>query len=169
LTETTWTEEDTTNALRQWLTEEPASALVTVTAQDIARYAIAIGASDPLHFDRATGQAKGHAGVLAPDTFYLSLRTSAFSLVPTERLHDEGTPLAGIPPISYQSAMAGETKVMLRRRFVADELVQVSCTRVGVARKQGRSGALTFVEYRYDYATPGGDAIATEHFTRIFR
>jgi hypothetical protein len=158
-----------TDALRQWLAEEPAATLVTVTAQDIARFAIAIGASDPLHFDPAAGRAQGHAGVVAPDTFYLSLRTSAFGLVPRERLHDEGTPLAGIPPITYQTAMAGETRAVLHRRFVADEPVRVTCARTGATRKLGRSGPLTFVEYRYDYATPAGEAIATEHFTRIFR
>lgn len=142
---------------------------MTVTAQDIARFAIAIGASDPLHFDPAAARARGYADVVAPASFYLSLRTGAFSLVPQEQLHEEGTLRAGIPPIRYQTAMAGETRVELNRPFVAGERVRVTCTRVKATRKQGRSGALTFVEFRYDYATEAGEPIAVEHFTRVFR
>jgi len=158
-----------TDALQHWLAEEPASTVVTVSAQDIARFAIAVGASDLLHFDAAAAQAQGYADVVAPDTFYLALRTSAFNLVRQDRLDDEGTPRAGIPPIAYQTAMAGETTVVLHRRFVAGEPVRVTCTREKAAEKQGRSGTLTFIEFRYDYATEAGDPIATEHFTRIFR
>jgi hydroxyacyl-ACP dehydratase HTD2-like protein with hotdog domain len=91
------------------------------------------------------------------------------SLVRQERLHEEGTPGAGIPPIAYQTAMAGETTVVLHRRFVAGEPVRVTCTREKATQKQGRSGALTFIEFRYDYVAGAGEPIATEHFTRIFR
>jgi acyl dehydratase len=158
-----------TDALQHWLAEEPVSTVVTVSAQDITRFAIAIGAADPVHFDAATARAQGYAGVVAPDTFYLSLRTGAFNLVPQEHLHEEGTSRAGIPPIVYQTAMAGQTRVVLYRRFVAGESVRVTCTREKAAQKQGRSGVLTLIDFRYDYTTEAGDPIATEHFTRIFR
>jgi acyl dehydratase len=158
-----------TDVLQRWLAEGPVSTVVTVSAHDIARFAIAVGASDPLHFDAAAARAQGYADLVAPDTFYLSLRTSAFNLVPQKQLHEEGTALAGIPPIAYQTAMAGETKVVLHRRFVAGESVRVTCTREKATEKQGRSGALIFIDFRYDYATEAGDPIATEHFTRIFR
>jgi acyl dehydratase len=157
------------DALGQWLREPPTSTTVTVSSQDIARFAIAIGASDPVHFDPATARAQGYADVAAPDTFYLSLRTGAVNLVPHDRLHEEGTSQADIPPISYQMAMAGQTRVTLYRRFVAGDRVRVTCTREQATQKQGRSGALTFIDFRYDYATGPGDPIATEHFTRIFR
>jgi acyl dehydratase len=159
----------TTSALQDWLAEQPAVVTVLVSAQDIARFAIAVGASDPVHFDADQARARGYPGVVAPDLFYLCLRTGAFNLVPQDSLHEEGTSLAGIPPIGYQAAMAGETKVTLYRRFTAGEQVRVSCQRERASQKQGRSGPLTFVEFRYDYATPAGELIATEHFTRIFR
>jgi len=158
-----------TDALQHWLSQEPKSTVLTVSPEDIARFAIAIGASDPLHFDAASARAQGYADVAAPDTFYLSLRTGAFNLVPRELLHDEGTSQADIPPIGYQTAMAGQTRVTLHRRFVAGDRVRVTCTREKATRKQGRSGALTFIDFRYDYTTESGDPIATEYFTRIFR
>jgi len=158
-----------TSALQDWLAQEPASVMVPVSSQDIARFAIAIGASDPVHFDADSARAQGYPDVVAPDLFYLCLRTGAFNLVPQDSLHDEGTSLRDIPPIEYQTAMAGETKVTLYRRFVAGEPVLVTCRRERAIRKEGRSGPLTLVEFRYDYATEAGQLIATENFTRIFR
>lgn len=159
----------TTDAVQRWLSQEPTSTVVTVSSQDIARFAIAIGASDPVHFDSASAQARGYTDVAAPDTFYIALRTGALNLVPQDHLHEEGTALADIPPIEYQTAMAGQTRVSLHRRFVAGERVRVTCTREKVTEKQGRSGALTFIDFRYDYVTESGEPIATEYFTRIFR
>lgn len=158
-----------TDALQQWLSQEPRSTVMTVSSQDVARFAIAIGASDPLHFDAASARAQGYADVAAPDTFYLSLRTGALNLVAPDLLHEEGTPKSDIPPIGYQTAMAGQTRVTLHRRFVAGDRVRITCTREKATRKQGRSGALTFIDFRYEYTTESGDPIATEYFTRIFR
>ena len=156
-------------ALREWLNEQPKSVVVPVSSRDIAKFAIATGATDAAHFDAHVARERGYPDVVAPDLFYLSLRTAAFNVVPQDELHEEGTSLADIPPIEYQIAMAGETKVTLHRRFVAGEPVRVTCTRENATSKQGRSGILTFIEFRYDYATEAGDPIATERFTRIFR
>jgi acyl dehydratase len=158
-----------TAALQEWLSEEPKSVLVPVSSQDVAKFAIATGATDAAHFDAGVARERGYPDVVAPDMFYLSLRTGAFNVVPQDQLHEEGTSLADIPPIEYQTAMAGGTKVTLHRQFVAGEAVRVTCTRENASTKQGRSGILTFIEFRYDYATEAGEPIATEHFTRIFR
>ena len=158
-----------TSALREWLNEAPKSVMVPVSSQDVAKFAIATGARDAVHFDADIARERGYRDVVGPDLFYLSLRTSSFNVVPQQRLHEEGTSLADIPPIEYETAMAGETEVTLHRRFVAGEPVRVTCTREKATTKQGRSGALTFVEFRYEYATAAGIPIVTEHFTRIFR
>lgn len=155
--------------LEDWLAVKLPPVVLRVSAQDIARFAVAIGASDPAHFDRDSARACGYENVVAPDLFFLALRTGVFNVVPQDCLHEEGTSLRDIPPIDYITAMAGETKVILYRRFVADEPVVVSCRREKATRKDGRSGPLILVGLRYDYATQAGELLATEHFTRIFR
>lgn len=158
-----------TSALSEWLDEAPRSVIVPVSSQDIAKFAIATGATDAAHFDADVARERGYPGVVAPDLFYLSLRTSSFNVVPQRQLHEEGTSLADIPPIEYQTAMAGATEVTLHRRFVAGEPVRVTCTREQATTKPGRSGVLTLIVFRYEYTTAAGAPIATEHFTRIFR
>jgi hydroxyacyl-ACP dehydratase HTD2-like protein with hotdog domain len=99
----------------------------------------------------------------------VSLRTSVFNLVPADQLHDEGTPLRDIPPLVFSQAMAGESAAELYRPFVAGD--DVTCSRAveAVSTKQGRSGALTFVRFRYRYTGADDQPIAVEDFTRIFR
>lgn len=143
--------------------------VVPVSSQDIAKFAVAVGASDRAHFDEEVARERGYPAVVAPDLFYLSLRTGAFNVIPREQLHDEGTAQDDVPPIEYQTAMAGETKVVLHRPFVAGESVRVTSTRLNATTKQGRSGLLTFIEFRFDYVTQSNEPIVTEHFTRIFR
>lgn len=156
-------------ALREWLSEAPKSVIVPVSSRDIAKFAIATGATDPAHFDADVARERGYPDVAAPDLFYLSLRTGSFNVVPQRHLHEEGTSAADIPPIEYQTAMAGETEVTLHRPFIAGEQVRVTCTREEATTKQGRSGVLTFIKFRYEYTTVAGDPIVTEQFTRIFR
>lgn len=155
--------------LREWLNEAPQSVIVPVSSQDIAKFAIATGATDTAHFSADVSRERGYPDVMAPDLFYLSLRTSSFNVVPQRQLHEEGTSLADIPPIEYETAMAGETEVTLHRPFVAGEPVRVTCTREKATMKQGRSGVLTLIEFRYEYTTASGGPIVTEHFIRIFR
>lgn len=157
------------SVLREWLNEAPKSVIVPVSSQDIAKFAIATGATDAVHFDADVARERGYPDVVAPDLFYLSLRTSSFNVVPQRQLHEEGTSLADIPPIEYETAMAGETEVTLHRPFVAGEPVRVTCTRQDATTKPGRSGILTFITFRYEYTTAEGEPIVTEHFTRIFR
>lgn len=156
------------DALERWLGEEPAPVTVTVSPQDIARFAVAIGATDPSHFDDEAARARGHPSIVAPDLFYLSLRTGTSNLVPQHDLHEEGTARRDIPPFPYRTAMAGSSRVVLNRRFLAGETVGVECRRVHAARKEGRSGPLTFVTFLYRYTDAQGTPIATEQFTRIF-
>lgn len=155
--------------LAEWPGAARTSRTVTVTPHDIARFAVAIGATDDVHFDAAAARARGYADVVAPDLYYVALRTGVFHLVPQDELHDEGTPLRDIPPISFRQAMAGETTAELHRPFVAGDVV--TCTRhaESVVRKEGRSGTLTFVRFEYRYADAAGEPYAVEHFTRIFR
>lgn len=157
------------DALREWLEAIPTPVEVTVTRAEISRFAVAVGADDPMHFDPVAARAAGYPDVVAPDLYYLALRTGAFSVLPRPELHEDGTPLRDVPPIEFRRAMAGETTAELRRQFVAGETVVVSSRRVGVRRKEGRSGPLTFVDFEFRYTDTAGEPVAVERFTRVFQ
>lgn len=158
-----------TQAMDQWMARPPDVATVYVGSQDIARFALAIGATDRAHFDAAVARSRGFPDVVAPALFYVSLRTGVFNLVPPEELHAEGTPARDIPPIPFTQAMAGETRADLHRPFVAGDLVTCSRRATAATEKVGRSGKLTFIEFEFHYADSDAAPIATEYFTRIFR
>jgi acyl dehydratase len=157
------------DALQAWVDASALVRHVHLDRKDIVRFAVATGETNPIHFEPSAARAAGFTDVVAPALFYVSLRTSVFNLVPADQLHDEGTPLRDIPPLSFAQAMAGETNAELHRPFVAGD--DVTCSRVvdSVSTKQGRSGTLTFIRFRYDYTGADGKPIAVEHFTRIFR
>ena len=157
------------DALATWVQRPAEVRSVCISRQDIARFAIAIGATDQVHFSPAEARQRGFADVVAPPLFYISLRTGVFNLVQQDQLHEEGTPLVDIPPIDFRQAMAGETSAELYRPFVAGDVV--ACTRQAVSsfHKEGRSGTLTFVEFEYRYTDERDSPIAVERFTRIFR
>jgi acyl dehydratase len=155
--------------LQAWADASSLVLHVHLDRKDIVRFAVATGETNPIHFDPAAARAAGFADVVAPPLFHVSLRTSVFNLVPADQLHDEGTPLRDIPPLAFSQAMAGESAAELYRPFVAGD--DVTCSRVveAISTKQGRSGALTFVRFRYEYTGADEQPIAVENFTRIFR
>ena len=155
--------------LRAWIDAPPLLAHVRIDRKDIVRFAIATGETDPIHFEPDAARAAGHADVVAPPLFYVSLRTGVFNMVPAGELHAEGTPLRDIPPLRFTQAMAGETTAELHRPFVAGDEVTGSRRVESTFTKQGRSGTLTFIRFEYRYADADDRPIAVEHFTRIFR
>lgn len=160
---------DEDEALATWAGQPPLVRTVVIGRQDIARFAVAAGATDAAHVDPVVARSRGFPDVVAPPLFYVALRTGVFNLVPQDELHEEGTPLRDIPPIAFRQAMAGETVAELFRPFVAGDVV--TCTRrvESTARKEGRSGPLTFITFEYRYVDTDDVSIAVEHFTRIFR
>lgn len=159
----------TSEAMRRWLAQPPEVRSITVSGQDIARFALAVGASDPAHFDSDVARSRGYADVIAPTLYYVALRTNVFNLVPSAELHDEGTPRRDIPPLVFTQAMAGGTQAQLFRPFVAGERVRCSRQATSMSAKTGRSGPLTFIDFRFEYVDSGSGPIAIERFTRVFR
>ena len=160
---------DLEQELQAWVDAPPLEAQVRIDRKDIVRFAFATGETDPIHFDADAARAAGHADVVAPPLFYVTLRTGVFNQVPAGELHAEGTPLREIPPLTFTQAMAGETAAELHRPFVAGDDVRCSRRVESTFTKQGRSGPLTFLRFEYRYADAEDRPIAVEHFTRIFR
>ena len=155
--------------MEAWAREPAPSRTVVVDRKDIQRFAVATGAKDPVHFDPVEARNQGYRDIIAPPLFYVSLRTSIFNLVHQDELHEEGTPLDGLPPIEFSQAMAGETRAELHMPFQAGD--EVTCTRSvhDMYEKQGRSGPLVFVVFEYRYADIQEEPFVLEYFTRIFR
>lgn len=91
----------------------PPSGPYAVTAQDIAAFAAAVGATDPVHTDDAAARAAGYAGVIAPATMavkYEQLCSRAYV----------ADPEAGI---DYSRVVHGEQSFVHHRPITAgDEL-----------------------------------------------
>lgn len=156
-------------AMQTWAAEPSPVRSVRIDRKDIQRFAVATRITDPVHLDPEVARSRGYADVVAPPLFYVTLRTSVYNLVPLDRLHEEGTPLDGLPPMEFTQAMAGETRAHLHKPFVAGDTVDCTRSVADMFEKQGRSGALTFVQFEYRYADTDGEPFVVEYFTRIFR
>ena len=153
---------------RAWAAREYPVVEVPITARDIAKFAHATGESDPVYFDADAARAAGYPDVVAPQMFYLVLRSEPYHLRPRGELERDGSASEDIPPLSVTRAMAGETQLEFSGRFVAGDVVTCSKRLVDMTEKQGRSGALVLLhfEYRYDV---DGRTVVVERFTRIMR
>lgn len=58
-----------TDEARSWADREYPTRDFLVDARDIAKYADAIGAEDPIHFDKTSAVSAGYRDVVAPPMF----------------------------------------------------------------------------------------------------
>jgi len=158
-----------TDKMQEWAARAPDVRDVRVDRKDIQRFAIATRASDPIHHDPEYARALGHRDVVAPLLFFVSLRTGVYNQVPQDALHEEGTPLADVPPMEFSQAMAGETDADLHKPFVGGDLVTCSRRVTGLSEKMGSRGLITFAQFEYTYSDSDGDPFVVERFTRLFQ
>ncbi|WP_394215673.1 MaoC family dehydratase N-terminal domain-containing protein [Brachybacterium vulturis] len=124
----------------------PAGPVHTVSAAKIAEFARATGATSPLHTDPDAARRAGHAGVLAPPTFLVSLAQA------TEAQYIED-PEAGI---DFSRVVHGEETFTLHRPVVAGDQLVPTLTVEGVRA----AGGHTMVTTRVDLADPTGAEVA---------
>lgn len=153
---------------REWAQRKFPPVEVPITARDIAKFAHATGETDPMYFDAEAARAAGYQDVVAPQLFYLVLRSEPYHLRPRSELAPDGSATEDIPPLAVTRAMAGETELTFAGRFVAGDVVACHKRVVDLNEKQGRSGALVLLhfEYRYDVEDR---TVVLERFTRILR
>ncbi|MEV0663650.1 MaoC family dehydratase N-terminal domain-containing protein [Actinomadura luteofluorescens] len=140
-----------------------------VARADIARFALAIGARDPIHFDPETARAQGHPDVVAPLGFYVAIRLQSQNLVPLDELDTDGVSPGLTPPSRATRIMAGDTRARFHRRIHAGDVITLTTAISGVQEKQGRSGPLILVSYSLEYADRGGEAVVSETYARVLR
>jgi acyl dehydratase len=140
-----------------------------VARADIAKFALAVGARDPIHFDVESARAQGHPDVVAPLGFYVAVRLQSQNLVPLDELNADGVSPGLTPPSRASKIMAGDTRARFHRRIRAGDVITLSTTISGIQEKQGRSGPLILVSYSLEYTAQGGEAVVSETYARVLR
>jgi acyl dehydratase len=158
-----------TEEARRWADRTYPDVEFTVDARDIAKYAVAIGADDPIHFEREAAVEAGYRDVVAPSMFCYVIRMQAYNLVTKDRLEPDGSPSDDVPPLETKRAMAGETNLEILAPVTAGDVITVSKNLVDMYEKSGRSGPLVFVDMEYVFTNSHGEQVARERFTRIYR
>ena len=158
-----------TEEARRWADREYPTFDFTVDARDIAKYAQAIEADDPIHFDKSVAIAAGFRDVVAPPMFPYVIRMQTYNLVGRDRLEEDGSPSDDVPPLPTRRAMAGEISIEVGEPVTASDTITVEKRLVDMYEKEGRSGPLVFVEMEFVFTNQDGDMVTRERFTRIYR
>ena len=124
----------------------PAGPVHTVSAAKIAEFARATGATSPLYTDPEAAREAGHAGLVAPPTFLVSLAQA------TEAQYVQD-PAAGI---DFSRVVHGEETFTLHRPVVAGDRLVPTLTVEAVRA----AGGHTMVTTRVDLADPDGTEVA---------
>ena len=133
----------------------PPSGPYAVSAEDIAAFAAAVGATDPVHTDVEAARAAGYADVIAPPTMAVIWEQRSSRAYVAD-------PEAGI---DYSRVVHGAASFAHHRPIVAgDELT--ATTRVDAIRQAGGHSMITVVT---DLADAGGAPVCTASSTIVVR
>ena len=138
-----------------------------VTNHDIAKFARAIGAENPIYFDEAAALSSGRNSIVAPPSYYISLGLTRGRILPRNALGVDGLPMS--EPLSGAKIMAGETHVRFTGEIRAGDTIAVHQTLRDVYFRDGRDGRLTFMVYRRRYVAQARGMVVDELYTRFGR
>lgn len=133
----------------------PPGPVHTVSAAKIGEFARATGATSPLHTDPEAARAAGHADVVAPPTFLVSLAQE------TEAQYIED-PEAGI---DFSRVVHGEEGFTLHRPVVAGDRLVPTLTVESVRAAGGNAMVAT----RVDLADEAGAEVASVRSMLVLR
>jgi hydroxyacyl-ACP dehydratase HTD2-like protein with hotdog domain len=139
------------------------------TATEIARFALAIGATDLRHLDAASARAAGYPDVVAPLSYYMVIRHGAQFPHSLADLRPDGTWDALDVPSRATRRMAGDDSVEFMRQICAGDRITLATTLVAVAEKDGRSGPFATLSFELDYRDASNEPVALEHYVRILK
>jgi acyl dehydratase len=126
-----------------------------VTRNDIRRFALAIGDTNPAYLDPEAAKALGHRDVVAPPTFLISASTG-----------DAGGGFIGDPELGLNYAMVvhGEERFEFHRPVYAGDVL-MTVTKVADIKDAGRNELMTLV----GEVTSNGEKVATVTNTIVSR
>ncbi|MFD9552373.1 MaoC family dehydratase N-terminal domain-containing protein [Nocardia salmonicida] len=140
-----------------------------VSRADIAKFALAIGAREPLYFDAEAARARGFADCVAPLGYHVAIRMSGPNLIPLHELGGDGVSTEGIPPSRASRVMAGTTTARFHRRITAADLITVRTKISDIVEKQGKTRPLILVTYALDYSDQHGSPVVAERYSRVLQ
>ena len=156
-----------TEEARRWIGRAYPDEEFTATRDSIRRFAYATRESNPIHFDRDAARAAGYPDVIAPPMYYTVLRTAPYHTVPLDALGKDGFTEGDLPPIAFTRGMAGESQVRWYAPIVAGDLMRTKKKLADIYVKKGRSGALVFLVFEFEFRRESGELAVTERFVRV--
>ena len=146
-------------------------SLGTLDATTIGRYAMTIGATDPVHYDRDAARAAGHADVVAPPNLLAAVVEWGVG-TPEANLRPDGTPIGGELPLGDELGLrvmgAGEEMELLNPVTAGTDLV-LETTLDAVTPKQTRSGPCVFVTTSNTFLSADGTELNRNRRTVVLR
>jgi acyl dehydratase len=126
-----------------------------VTRNDIRRFALAIGDTNPAYLDPEAAKALGHRDVVAPPTFLISASTG-----------DAGGGFISDPGLglNYSLVVHGEERFEFHRPVYAGDVLETT-TRIADIRDAGRNELMTLVSE----ITSNGEPVASVFNTIVSR
>jgi acyl dehydratase len=145
--------------------------LGTLDATTIGRYAMTIGATDPIHYDRAAARLAGYADVVAPPNLLAAVVEWGVG-TPESDLQPDGTPAAGDTPLGDGLGVrvmgAGEEMELVNPVTAGMELV-LETTLDSVSPKDTRSGPCVFVTTSHTFMAADGAVLNRNRRTVVLR
>ncbi len=137
-----------------------------VSRESIRKFAVSIGALNPVHLDVESARAQGYPDLLAPAYYFVCLGLSFDRIRPRAELAQTGLPLAD--ELAGRRVVAGETNIEWFGDIFAGDTILVSQRRLEIERKTGRSGVLELYHCERTYSREG-KVVVLERFVRIAR
>jgi acyl dehydratase len=153
--------------LRSYIGQPLRSFTHWCTPETIAKFARAIGADDPVHFDEAAAHARSFRTIVAPLSYYLAIRIGGPMVQALADLGVDGMPADEIELSSPHRAMAGETSVRFLGRIYAGDRVTLTRVLSGVTSKKGSSGILTMLTLSHVCRNQHNEVLLEEDYVRI--
>ncbi len=133
----------------------PPSGPYAVTAAELAAFAAAVGASDPIHSDARAARAAGYADVVAPPTFIVTIEQQCNRAYIVD-------PEAGI---DYARLVHGEQSFTHHRPVVAGDEITGATTVESIRQAGGHS----MITMRTDLQDASGAPVCTTRSTIVIR
>ncbi|WP_406429924.1 MaoC family dehydratase N-terminal domain-containing protein [Streptomyces sp. NBC_01589] len=147
-------------------------SLGTLDAVTIGRYALTIGAADPVHYDAAAARSAGYADVVAPPNMLAAIVEWGIG-TPEAQLQPDGTPGSSDTPLGdgdlgLRVMGAGEEMELFTPVTAGTEVVLESVLEA-VTPKQTRAGTCVFVTTVNTFMSAEGAVLNRNRRTVVLR
>ncbi|MHA5055023.1 FAS1-like dehydratase domain-containing protein [Streptomyces sp. SD15] len=144
-------------------------SLGTLDAVTIGRYALTIGAADPVHYDAAAARSAGYTDVVAPPNMLAAIVEWGIG-TPEAQLQPDGTHLGGDTPLGDGLRVMGAGEEMeLVGPVTAGTEVMLETTLEAVTPKQTRAGDCVFVTTLHTFTSAQGAVLNRNRRTVVLR